>query len=122
MSADVARLEAIMAERAWRAVTVRYGTGVIHLGSRGAKITACGVAGQLQLAAGLITCGRCERIADQAPESPGKALPQTDVPYMRPEDAPCCRRHRDTFGRMPIGYCTPECGRRPENRRRLRNG
>lgn len=29
------------------------------------------------------------------------------------EDAPCCVSRRDDLGRLPIGYCSPGCVRRP---------
>lgn len=31
----------------------------------------------------------------------------------RKEDAPCCVAKRDVLGRLPIGYCGPDCVRRP---------
>lgn len=30
------------------------------------------------------------------------------------EDAPCCAATRDQFGRYCIGFCSPECIRRPK--------
>lgn len=30
----------------------------------------------------------------------------------RKEDAECCLARRDDLGRLPIGYCSPECVRR----------
>lgn len=33
------------------------------------------------------------------------------VPAAR--DAACCAQHVDADGRWPIGYCSPECERRP---------
>lgn len=33
---------------------------------------------------------------------------------VRKEDAPCCVARIDRFGRLPIGFCSPECVRRPE--------
>lgn len=32
----------------------------------------------------------------------------------RKEDAPCCRERRDGQGRLPIGFCSDECLRRPD--------
>ncbi len=29
------------------------------------------------------------------------------------ESAPCCVAHRDALGRLPLGYCGPDCVRRP---------
>lgn len=43
-------------------------------------------------------------------------------PYVRPEDAACCRAARDDAGRYPIGYCGPACDRRPERRRTRTSG
>jgi hypothetical protein len=33
---------------------------------------------------------------------------------LRKDIAPCCNAKRDSLGRLPIGYCGPECERRPE--------
>ena len=37
--------------------------------------------------------------------------------HTRKENADCCNAHRDTQGRHPIGYCSPECQRRPTTTR-----
>lgn len=29
------------------------------------------------------------------------------------DEAPCCAARRDSLGRLPIGYCGPDCLRRP---------
>lgn len=34
-----------------------------------------------------------------------------DVP--RKETAVCCVAKRDDLGRLPVGFCSPECERRP---------
>lgn len=36
-------------------------------------------------------------------------------PETRPpkDEAECCNAKRDALGRLPIGYCGPECERRP---------
>ena len=39
-------------------------------------------------------------------------LPQ---PPPTKENAPCCRARRDHRGRLPVGFCSPECIRRPKN-------
>lgn len=33
--------------------------------------------------------------------------------YPRKEDADCCVARRDDVGRLPIGFCSPTCERRP---------
>jgi hypothetical protein len=33
---------------------------------------------------------------------------------LRKDIAPCCTSKRDSLGRLPIGYCGPECERRPK--------
>lgn len=30
------------------------------------------------------------------------------------DEAECCNARRDDLGRLPIGYCSPECVRRPQ--------
>lgn len=51
----------------------------------------------------------------------GLALPLRDAVLLdvpippKKEKAPCCRARRDAVGRPPIGFCSPECIRRPEN-------
>lgn len=37
------------------------------------------------------------------------------VPVLPPskDEAPCCNARRDQLGRLPIGYCSPGCVRRP---------
>lgn len=30
------------------------------------------------------------------------------------DDAPCCLAKRDAAGRLPVGYCSPTCERRPK--------
>lgn len=32
---------------------------------------------------------------------------------VRKEDAACCVARRDDLGRLPIGFCSPDCIRRP---------
>lgn len=32
----------------------------------------------------------------------------------RKEDAPCCMSKVDAIGRPPLGFCSPECIRRPK--------
>jgi len=34
----------------------------------------------------------------------------------RKENSACCLSRRDEYGRFPIGWCGPDCERRPENR------
>lgn len=34
-------------------------------------------------------------------------------PWISKDDAPCCQARRDDLGRPPIGYCSPDCVRRP---------
>lgn len=34
-------------------------------------------------------------------------------PHIRKEQAGCCVSRRDALGRLPIGYCSLECLRRP---------
>lgn len=29
------------------------------------------------------------------------------------DEAACCRARRDALGRLPVGFCSPECVRRP---------
>lgn len=41
-------------------------------------------------------------------------------PPPRKEDAACCQRVWLENGRPPIGYCSPECIRRPANWEALR--
>lgn len=41
-----------------------------------------------------------------------RAAMATVVPP-RKEDAPCCTSRRDKLGRLPIGFCSPSCIRRP---------
>lgn len=36
----------------------------------------------------------------------------TELPP-RKEAAACCTARRDQLGRLPIGYCSPTCERRP---------
>lgn len=43
----------------------------------------------------------------------GKWLTLPDLPS-RKEDAPCCVARRDDLGRLPIGFCSPSCVRRPK--------
>lgn len=31
----------------------------------------------------------------------------------RKEEAPCCMARRDSLGRPPLGFCSPQCLRRP---------
>ncbi len=42
-----------------------------------------------------------------------KGLRSVERPGLRKEDAACCVKARDELGRMPIGYCSPTCSRRP---------
>lgn len=40
----------------------------------------------------------------------------------RKEDRTCCMARRDALGRLPIGWCSPECEGRPDqglHRRRV---
>lgn len=37
------------------------------------------------------------------------------VGRVRKEDAFCCNLRRDAAGRLPVGYCSPGCVRRPEH-------
>lgn len=32
----------------------------------------------------------------------------------RKEQAPCCQQRRDHLGRLPVGFCSPDCIRRPD--------
>lgn len=34
-------------------------------------------------------------------------------PWITKEQAACCSSKRDALGRLPIGYCGPDCIRRP---------
>jgi hypothetical protein len=34
-------------------------------------------------------------------------------PWITKEEAECCTSKRDSLGRLPIGYCGPDCIRRP---------
>lgn len=34
--------------------------------------------------------------------------------FTRKEDAPCCVAQKDSLGRLPIGFCGPDCIRRLE--------
>lgn len=40
-----------------------------------------------------------------------------DAPYPHPDDpklrSACCRARIDDQGRLPVGYCSPTCTRRP---------
>lgn len=36
-----------------------------------------------------------------------------DLPFVRKHEAACCVSRRDEEGRLPIGYCSPGCERRP---------
>lgn len=33
-------------------------------------------------------------------------------PQITKEESPCCAERRDELGRLPIGYCSPDCCRR----------
>lgn len=44
--------------------------------------------------------------------SDGMVYPLPDLPP-RKEDAACCVARRDDVGRLPIGFCSPDCVRRP---------
>lgn len=41
-----------------------------------------------------------------------RAFPTAQV-RPRKENAPCCVARRDELGRLPIGFCSPDCVRRP---------
>lgn len=38
-----------------------------------------------------------------------------ELPVLPPtkDEAACCNARRDHLGRLPIGYCSPDCERRP---------
>lgn len=40
----------------------------------------------------------------------------------RKEDAPCCQARLDELGRPPLGFCSPDCIRRPAVWRALTQG
>jgi len=48
----------------------------------------------------------------QEPSLPPPVLHPVDSPALK-EDAPCCAATRDEYGRYCIGFCGPECERRP---------
>lgn len=53
------------------------------------------------------------------PRRKDRALIGTVTPpvIVRKEDAPCCAAQRDELGRLPIGYCSTTCVRRPRSSR-----
>lgn len=36
-----------------------------------------------------------------------------EFPTISKDDAPCCLARRDADGRLPVGWCSDECVRRP---------
>lgn len=64
---------------------------------------------------------QCDRPSGHSPGhwrfSRGRKGDQVQViwhdPIVTKDDAPCCNAKRDALGRLPIGYCGPDCVRRP---------
>jgi hypothetical protein len=50
-----------------------------------------------------VDCKPCQRIQPELRSAP-----------ISKDTASCCTSKRDSLGRLPIGYCGPECERRPK--------
>lgn len=65
------------------------------------------------LAADEIEARRARRVV--GPLDPA-AAPLSRVSLLRKEDAACCQSRRDADGRLPLGFCGPNCERRAPRR------
>lgn len=55
--------------------------------------------------------GSAARWLDDRPLPP--KTPPARPGRMTKEQAPCCLARRDRDGRLPVGFCAPDCLRRP---------
>jgi hypothetical protein len=57
-----------------------------------------------------VICLGCRRVGPGA----GMTVVCDKCPPVSKDTAHCCTSKRDSLNRLPIGYCGPECERRPK--------